>query len=159
MKCWIFFFRPLPSPRDHDYQEFVPITRKQARKLDAITKTGVSIEKYNTILHLLATENGKGILKFRRMDVSGRRSKFIVSIVAQPTSGYKSFATKDDQAYIWEEKISKPFVRDFDVPEGIERPEGVCGVTLDGTGEIYYFLGPQWEPNTCFNCWAPCSFG
>jgi len=31
----------------------------------------------------------------------------------------------------------------FDVPEGIERPEGVCGVTLDGTGEIYYFLGPQ----------------
>jgi hypothetical protein len=31
----------------------------------------------------------------------------------------------------------------FEVPEGIERPEGVCGVALDGTGEIYYFLGPQ----------------
>jgi hypothetical protein len=31
----------------------------------------------------------------------------------------------------------------FDVPEGIARPEGVCGVSLDGTGEIYYFLGPQ----------------
>lgn len=114
-----FFFQPLPSPRDCDYQEFVPITRKQACKLDAITKTGVSIEKYNTILHLLATENGKGILKFRRMDVSGKRSKFIVSIVAQPTSGYKSFATKEDQAYIWSENVSKPFVRDFDVPEGI----------------------------------------
>lgn len=26
----------------------------------------------------------------------------------------------------------------FDVPEGIKRPEGVCGVALDGTGEIYY---------------------
>ena len=31
----------------------------------------------------------------------------------------------------------------FEVPKGIERPEGVCGVALDGTGEIYYFLGPQ----------------
>jgi hypothetical protein len=31
----------------------------------------------------------------------------------------------------------------FEVPEGIDRPEGVCGVALDGTGEIYYFLGPQ----------------
>jgi hypothetical protein len=31
----------------------------------------------------------------------------------------------------------------FEVPKGIKRPEGVCGVTLDGTGEIYYFLGPQ----------------
>lgn len=28
----------------------------------------------------------------------------------------------------------------FDVPEGVERPDGVCGVALDGTGEIYYFL-------------------
>ena len=28
----------------------------------------------------------------------------------------------------------------FDVPEGIKRPDGVCGVALDGTGEIYYFL-------------------
>lgn len=28
----------------------------------------------------------------------------------------------------------------FDVPEAIERPDGVCGVALDGTGEIYYFL-------------------
>ena len=31
----------------------------------------------------------------------------------------------------------------FDVPEGIQRPEGVSAVALDGTGEIYYFLGPQ----------------
>jgi hypothetical protein len=31
----------------------------------------------------------------------------------------------------------------FEVPQGIDRPEGVCGVALDGTGEIYYFLGPQ----------------
>jgi hypothetical protein len=31
----------------------------------------------------------------------------------------------------------------FEVPKGIAQPEGVCGVTLDGTGEIYYFLGPQ----------------
>ena len=31
----------------------------------------------------------------------------------------------------------------FEVPEGLERPEGVSGVALDGTGEIYYFLGPQ----------------
>jgi hypothetical protein len=29
----------------------------------------------------------------------------------------------------------------FNVPLGIERPEGVCGVALDGTGEVYYFLG------------------
>lgn len=31
----------------------------------------------------------------------------------------------------------------FDVPEGIKRPEGVCGVALDGTGEIYYFCDFQ----------------
>jgi hypothetical protein len=31
----------------------------------------------------------------------------------------------------------------FDVPEGIKRPEGVCGVALDGTGEIFYFLNFQ----------------
>ena len=31
----------------------------------------------------------------------------------------------------------------FDVPEGIKRPEGVCGVAIDGTGEIYYFLDFQ----------------
>ena len=31
----------------------------------------------------------------------------------------------------------------FEVPEGLEGPEGVSGVALDGTGEIYYFLGPQ----------------
>jgi hypothetical protein len=31
----------------------------------------------------------------------------------------------------------------FEVPEGIQRPEGVSAVALDGTGEIYYFLGPQ----------------
>ena len=30
----------------------------------------------------------------------------------------------------------------FEVPEGIQRPEGVSAVALDGTGEIYYFLGP-----------------
>jgi hypothetical protein len=31
----------------------------------------------------------------------------------------------------------------FDVPEDIKRPEGVRGVALDGTGEIYYFLDFQ----------------
>ena len=31
----------------------------------------------------------------------------------------------------------------FEVPTGIERPEGVCGVALDGTGEIYYLMDPQ----------------
>ena len=31
----------------------------------------------------------------------------------------------------------------FDVPEDIKRPEGVCGVALDGTGEIYYFCDFQ----------------
>ena len=31
----------------------------------------------------------------------------------------------------------------FEVPAGIERPEGVCGVALDGTGEIYYLMDPQ----------------
>jgi hypothetical protein len=31
----------------------------------------------------------------------------------------------------------------FDVPEGIKPPDGVCGVALDGTGEIYYFLNYQ----------------
>lgn len=31
----------------------------------------------------------------------------------------------------------------FDVPVGIQRPEGVSAVALDGFGEIYYFLGPQ----------------
>ena len=30
----------------------------------------------------------------------------------------------------------------FEVPAGIERPEGVCGVALDGTGEIYYVMDP-----------------
>jgi hypothetical protein len=30
----------------------------------------------------------------------------------------------------------------FEVPLGIERPEGVSGVALDGAGEIYYFMGP-----------------
>jgi len=31
----------------------------------------------------------------------------------------------------------------FDVPDDIKRPEGVRGVALDGTGEIYYFLDFQ----------------
>jgi hypothetical protein len=31
----------------------------------------------------------------------------------------------------------------FEVPAGIERPEGVCGVALDGTGEIYYLMDSQ----------------
>ena len=113
------FLKPLPSPRDADYQDFVPITRKQATMLDSMTKKSICIQDYTDIMHKLCKENGKGVLSFQRMDVSGGQCKFIVSIVDKPTTGYQPFATHDKQEHIWQEKVNQPFLREFEVPQYI----------------------------------------
>ena len=53
------------------------------------------------------------------MDLSWGRRKFIVSIVAKPPPDYVYFASKDNQEYIWQGQAAKPFLHDFDVPDGI----------------------------------------
>ena len=98
-----YFLQPLPSSPDEAYAKFVPITRKQAIILDATTKQGVSVEVYTTIVLQFCQENDKEVLS-RRLDVSGGKQKFIVSIVDKPNSICKPFVTKDNTVYMWENK-------------------------------------------------------
>lgn len=48
----------------------------------------------------------------------------------------------DNQHLIIERILPAENMNVFEVPQGIKRPEGVTGVALDSTGEIYFFLGP-----------------
>ena len=105
-----YFLWPLSSPRDADYQDVVPITRKQATMFDSMTKKSICIQDYTDIMHKCCKENGKGVLSFQRMDGFGGQCKFIVSIVDKPTTCYQSFATHNKQAYIWQEKVNQPFL-------------------------------------------------
>ena len=46
-----YFLKPLPLTLNHDYQEFVPITRQQATELESQMKTPVTHKEFINIMH------------------------------------------------------------------------------------------------------------
>ena len=93
-----FYLQPLPCSREGNYQEFVPITRKQARHIDKLLKLPMCRDKFVALIHKYGVENGKGTLTFRRMVVSGKtKTKFVVSVVDSPALNYATYAMTSDQ--------------------------------------------------------------
>ena len=82
-----YFLQPLPAIRSENYQDFVPMTKKESVKIDDLCRNGpIPIEQLRSHMIDFVKLNNRRLLRLRRMmpNIDGKPIHYVVSLVTDP---------------------------------------------------------------------------
>ena len=120
-----YFLQVLPSIRSDDYQDFVPLTKKESGQLDDMCRDGpVPVEQLRSKMIDFAKVNNRRLLRLRRMkpNIDGKPIHYVVSLVTDPevctSAKLPVYATTPSgKPYIWCERLPR-VMYDFELQIG-----------------------------------------
>ena len=82
-----YFLQPLPAIRSENYQDFVPMTKKESVKIDDLCRNGpIPIEQLRSHMIDFVKLNNRRLLRLRRMmpNIDGQPIHYVVSFDRSP---------------------------------------------------------------------------